>query len=274
MFGQDRRCRSCRGEEERTSYLLQARVQLLVQPLVQPLVICGVLYTPARRRMRTDSLGPEVSDTVQRMRNPTARLRCPLWLLVFALAAAACGDDEGISSDEEARRAYLGLDLSVAKSMDLGFAGFNAASSANIGEQMVNGDEKGTLTISGQVDQGTSDNKGMRLDVAMVDYSDGKVIIDDQENQISIEYDTDPDGVDLPYCNLNLRNIPTGTFDGTLTGTYFMSGDLHGEAILNLTMSGTLQDNGTGGTMRAPGTTHVTGTAASGDGTYDVDITL
>jgi hypothetical protein len=79
--------------------------------------------------------------------------------LAFALAlitfGTACGSDE-LDSDEEARRAYLGLDLSIEKSLGLGFAGFNAASSANIDPQIGTGDGGGMLTITGQVDQGTS----------------------------------------------------------------------------------------------------------------------
>ena len=31
---------------------------------------------------------------------------------------------------------------------------------------------------------------------------------------------------DQPYLNLSLRNIPTGTFDGTLTGVYHVTGDI------------------------------------------------
>src|SRR5687767_4541413 len=90
---------------------------------------------------------------------------------LLALGGTACGDEE-IDSDEEARRAYLGLDKSIAKSLALGFTGFNAASSANIPTQMTTGEVGGTLEISGQVDQGASANKGMRLQVGMVDFSD------------------------------------------------------------------------------------------------------
>ena len=54
----------------------------------------------------------------------------------------------------------------------LGFAGFNAASSANIPPQMTTGDVAGTLTVTGQVDQGASSNKNMRLVEALVGYQD------------------------------------------------------------------------------------------------------
>lgn len=191
---------------------------------------------------------------------------------VFALLAlGACADDDDIDSDEEARRAYVGLDGSIAKSLTLGFAGFNAANSANIPPQMTAGVEAGTLVITGQVDQGSSDNKGMRLRVGMVGYTDGVVVLDDEN--IEITYDTDLDPASQPYLQLSLKNIPTGTLTGTLTGTYHMTGDIIGDATLDLTFAGTLQADGAG-VMRAPGTTTVTGTAVSGEGTYDVSLTL
>ena len=190
---------------------------------------------------------------------------------VFALLAlGACADDD-IDSEQEARRAYVGLDGSIAKSLTLGFAGFNAASSANIPPQMTAGIESGTLVITGQVDQGSSANKGMRLRVGMVGYTDGVVVLDDEN--IEITYDTDLDPASQPYLQLSLKNIPTGTLTGTLTGTYHMTGDIIGDATLDLTFAGTLQADGAG-VMRAPGTTTVTGTAVSGEGTYDVSLTL
>ena len=190
---------------------------------------------------------------------------------VFALLAlGACADDD-IDSEQEARRAYVGLDGSIAKSLTLGFAGFNAASSANIPPQMTAGIESGTLVITGQVDQGSSANKGMRLRVGMVGYTDGVVVLDDEN--IEITYDTDLDPATQPYLVLSLKNIPTGTLTGTLTGTYHMTGDITGDAMLDLTFAGTLQADGAG-VVRAPGTTTVTGTAVSGEGTYDVSLTL
>jgi hypothetical protein len=186
---------------------------------------------------------------------------------------AGCSSDE-VSSDEEARRAYLGLDKSIGKSLQLGFDGFNAASSANIPPQMTTGDEKGMLVISGQVDQGASANKGMRLQVGMTDYSDGKVVIDDKERKIDITYNTPADTTAQPALGLSLRNIPTGTFTGTLKGAFDMSGDLKGSVALDLMMTGELEDAGGGVVRRKPGTTKVTGTAKSGNGTYAVDLTL
>lgn len=196
--------------------------------------------------------------------------------LLAVLGATACSDDDAIDSNEEARRAYVGLDASIAKSLSLGFAGFNAASSANIPPQMATGSADGTLVITGQVDQGSSDNKGMRLRVGMVAYTDGILRIDDGDDEIEINltYDTDIDPALQPYLQLSLKNIPTGTVEGTLTGTYHMTGDIEGDAMLNLTFAGTLQDGGNGTVIRAPGTTLVTGTAVAGDGTYAIDLTL
>ena len=74
--------------------------------------------------------------------------RLPLaYFSVIAMASmgTACSDDHDIDSDEQARRAYLGLDTSIEKSVNLGFDGFNSASSANIESQIVEGDDTGTL---------------------------------------------------------------------------------------------------------------------------------
>ena len=199
-----------------------------------------------------------------------------LTFLLFAVSVMACGDDGDIDSNEEARRAYLGLDQSIEKSLALGFAGFNSATSANIAPQADVGIVAGTLTITGQVDQGSSDNKGMRLYVGMVDYTDGPILltVDDEEIQVDVTYDTSADIATQPYLNLSLRNIPNGTLTGTLVGDYTMDGDLEGTATLNLSFTGNIVDDGTGKTIRAIGTTHVTGTATSGDGVFEVDIML
>jgi hypothetical protein len=198
-----------------------------------------------------------------------------LSLTLIALLGAACGSD-GIDSDEEARRAYFGLDGSIEKSLTLGFAGFNAANSANIDPQNAVGDSAGTLTITGQVDQGASNNKGMRLHVGMVDYTDGEVTIvqeDKDDVTVDITYNTNADVAMQPALDLSLKGIPTGTFSGTLIGSYVLTGDIDGTVDLALTFSGTLIQV-TGGTARAPGMTTVTGTAKSGDGTFDVNLTL
>lgn len=193
--------------------------------------------------------------------------------LLLALVPA-CTSDSAVSSDEEARRAYFGLDTSIQTSLDLGFAGFNAATSANIPPQSGTGLAGGTIAITGQVDQGSSANKGMRLKVGMTNYSDGKVVIDGKPLDLAITYSTDADVATQPALTLQLKGIPTGALDGTLVGTYHMTGDLAGDATLNLTMTGTLADGGGGHVIRAPGATHVTGTVTSNNGTYTVDVTF
>lgn len=197
-------------------------------------------------------------------------------VFVSCLAGACSGDNDAIDSDEQARRAYLGLDTSIEKSIQLGFDGFNSASSANIPEQNGSGDATGTLTITGQVDQGVSANKEMRLYIGMVDYSDGtiRVEVDGDDIEVDITYQTSAVQLEQPYLQLSLKNIPEGTFTGTLTGLYQLTGDLNGEVELDLTMSGSIQDVGGGVVGRVPGSTTITGTAVSGDGLYDVELTI
>jgi hypothetical protein len=186
--------------------------------------------------------------------------------LPFLLAALGLclGCGSSVSSDEQARRAYLGLDASIEKAIQLGFDGFNSASSANISPQTAKGTTAGTLVVSGQVDQGASANKGMRLSTAYTAYSDdGKLV-----------YDTAPAA--LPALTMQLKSIPSGTLDGTLVGTVNMTGELAGPVMLNVTLSATIEPVTTGTTTpirRKAGTTHITGTASSGGGTYQIDIT-
>jgi hypothetical protein len=189
--------------------------------------------------------------------------------VVIGCTVLACGGG-AISSDEQARRAYLGLDESIGKALALGFKGFNEASSANISPQSTTGDKSGTLTITGQVDQGASANKGMRLNEDMKNYSDGDIHLDGG-GTVAVTYDTDGG---LPALTLALKGIPTGTLTGTLVGDYNMSGDLSGFVHLDLSMAGDLQSGADGGVERKPGTTSVTGTATSGTGTYQVNVSL
>jgi len=185
----------------------------------------------------------------------------PTFLLMLFLALPGCGSDE-VGSDEDAKLAYEGLDGSIDKSITLGFQGFNAASSANISPQSGKGDKAGTITVGGQVDQGSSDNKTMNLTVELKGYSD-----DDK-----LTYDTTGS---LPALSMKLSKIPTGTVDGTLSGDYAMTGDLEGDVTLSISFSGQLQPTAADPTKveRKPGTTHITGTATSGDGRYNVDLT-
>jgi len=184
--------------------------------------------------------------------------------LCAATAIFGCGD--GVSSDEQARRAYLGLDASIDKAIQLGFDGFNDnvinGGGANIRPQTAPGAMAGTLTVTGQVDQGSSANKGMRLLEALVGYSDdGKLV-----------YDTVATA--MPALNMQLKGIPTGTLDGTLIGKLNMTGELEGEVTLNVTFTSMLEA-GTGNMQvrRKAGTTRITGTAQSGGGTYTIDVT-
>jgi hypothetical protein len=190
-------------------------------------------------------------------------------LVVAAAIAVGCGSND-VDSRDDARRAYLGLDGSIDRAIDLGFVGFNAAMSANIPTEMAAGAMDGTLTVTGQVDQGVSANKQMRLNVALTGYRDVS----------GFTYDTDASadgGVTLPALDMSLQGIPTGTLSGTLVGTFQMSGDLSGPVTLNLMFTGDLEASPDGGTgdavVRKPGTTHVTGTATSPAGTFAVDVT-
>lgn len=206
------------------------------------------------------------------MRSRTRSHAVQILVIGTALVVGCAADDTSdLDSEDDARRAYLGLDASVEKSLNLGMDGFNAASNANIPTQSGTGDVSGTIVIDGQVDQGASDNKGMRLTVALDEYSDGSVERVDDED-IEITYYT-VDG-DLPDLTLSLRNIPNGTLEGTLVGTYEMEGDIEGAATLDLMISGPIEDDGDGGITRTLGQTHVTGQAISGDAHYDVDVTL
>ncbi|HUS30041.1 MAG TPA: hypothetical protein VMZ53_16155 [Kofleriaceae bacterium] len=204
------------------------------------------------------------------------------YLLLLVASTAACGGDDEIDSDEQARRAYLCLDGSIQKSIDLGFAGFSAASSANIPEQTGAGDVAGTIKVNGQVDQGSSNNKGMRLNVGMVGYDDGPVEYNPDHDKVHVVFDTATTVADQPYLSLQLKNIPSGTLDGTLTsnssmhGIYTLSGDIQGTLTLNLTIAGPIMaGSGNVITVRVPGMTTVTGTATNSDGgVYNISITI
>jgi len=202
------------------------------------------------------------------------------YLVALSMATAACSSDE-VDSNEEARRAYLGLDGSIEKSLNLGFQGYNLATNANIDAQMTTGDSAGTLAIDGQVDKGASDNKGMRLYIAMVGYDDGPVPYNDDGDTVHVVFDTATDMTAQPYLDLKLNNVPTGTLTGTLdsntsmTGVYQLSGDIDGELTLDLQINGMLMAGSGTEVQRVPGSTTVVGTATNSDGgVYNIDITL
>lgn len=194
------------------------------------------------------------------MRTPVLGGACLLSVLL-----AGCGG--GVDSDAAARAAYLGLDDMVEEAMNLGFDGFNAATSANIPEQSAMGDESGTLVVTGQVDQGSSPNKEMRLRAALTDYQDVVLV----EDELVIVYDS----VDAPLeLDLSLRGVPDGTLQGTLTGALEMTGDITGSVVLDLTIEGDIEPDPMDETRvrRVPGTTTIRGTATSPYGVFEVDV--
>jgi hypothetical protein len=180
----------------------------------------------------------------------------------FVLVLAMCGCDNGsVHSDADAQKAYLGIDASIDKAITLGFDGYNTSTNgANISPQMTTGMLQGTLTVDGMVDQGSSSNKNMTLNLAYVAYSDdGKVLYDST-------------AATAPVLTMSLKGIPTGTLSGSIIGELTMTGDLKNVVTLNLTFTGDLQAGANNTVERKPGTTHITGTAVSDYGTYAVDI--
>lgn len=196
------------------------------------------------------------------------------FLLVISMVLGACGGGK-VNSDDAAAMAYRGLDSAVDRGMKLGLQGFNQATSANIDPQSEAGDLAGTMTITGQADQGASANKGLRLAMLLVGYEDIGDADTDTNSEVLITYDTDPNA--LPALDLQLKNIPNGTVDGTLVGDFALSGDLTGTVTLDLAISGTIvEDSANPGYVRRQAlSTTVTGTATNDSGgVYDVNVTL
>lgn len=195
-------------------------------------------------------------------------MRSWMWLPVLTLGC----DGDKVTSDQEAELAWLGLEIAVDKALTLGLIGFSEASSANIDPQSDAGDESGTITITGQVDQGSSDNKGLRLDIALDDYSDFVDLDGDEEEELYVVYESNPEAP--PFADLKLRDVPAGTLEGTLQGDVAMDGDLDGVVTLSLTISGPIESDGASGVQLVDGQTHVTGTATNtGGGEYEIDVT-
>ena len=192
---------------------------------------------------------------------------------ILVLMLAGCGGG-AVSSDEEAELAYVGLDRAVSRALELGLRGFSEAQGANIPEQEEGGEVSGTMTVAGQVDQGASDNKGLRLVVDLTDYADVEDLDDDDDrDEIVVTYATDAPAV----LDLQLRDMPDGTLGGTFVGTFVMSGDLEGPITLDLEVSGPTEAGppSPDGVQRVEGETAITGTAVNDhDGEYEVDITL
>jgi hypothetical protein len=187
---------------------------------------------------------------------------------------AACSDDEDLDSKAEARRAYLGFDPAIDRAIQLGFDGFNAATNANIPTQQAAGDAAGTMTIDGQVDQGASNNKEMRLLVTLADFSEGVVLDPDADDEeVDVFYNSI---VDAPLAlDLSLKNIPNGTFTGTMLGDLEIGGDIEATASFNLTLAGEIQEDpaNADNVIRTPGTLTITGTVEAAGDTFDVDVT-
>ena len=192
-------------------------------------------------------------------------------MFLISALVVGCGSDDGVDSDAEAEAAYLGLDGAIRAAITMGFDGFNEASSANIPTQTASGIVTGTITVDGQVDQGASDNKGMRLSVELVDYRD---IPDDVVDAFVVTYDTD--AAALPEFDVQLRGLPDADMEATLRGSFFMAGEIEGEVVLDLVITGMTQADPLDASriQRVPGTTTVVGTATSAYGVYDVDLVL
>ncbi len=187
-------------------------------------------------------------------------MRFPLAALLLFAVACSGGSSSPPVNAATAQQAYVSIDGSIDRAITLGFAGFNAASSANIPAQTASGTKGGTMTISGQVDQGASTNRSMHLTETLVDYSD--------DGQIT--YATSSPAT----LDMNLKNVPNGTMTGSLSGTYTMTGALTGPVTLAVTLTANLQP-GTAPVkvQRVPGTTRVTGTATANGATYTIDVT-
>jgi hypothetical protein len=183
-----------------------------------------------------------------------------LSVCVFLAAAAGCssGDD---TANSQAMDAYLSLDSSLEKALDLAFVGINNAVTENIGPGTIGGDAAGTLVVVGQIDEGTALTKTVRVDANYNGYSDDGAII----------YTTDP-------ASPPLLTLAASYADGSLTGRYLgvftMSGALAGPLTVDIAINGFIESAGrNGGIERAPYSTQIQGTAVSDYGTYRVDLT-
>ncbi|WP_267685578.1 hypothetical protein [Nannocystis sp. SCPEA4] len=191
-------------------------------------------------------------------------MRAATGALLSTLVLGCQPPNDGVADPDAARRAYLGLDRAVDRMIKLGFDGFNAASNANIPEQMEAGELSGTMVVGGKVDQGASANKEMDLQVTLTDYSDGPV-----EEMFDVVYDGGPALLDI-----SLRDLPAGTLTGSFTGEFAMTGELAGVVALDLDISGETEEAPDGTIRRKAGTIHVVGTATSDYGVFEIDVSL
>lgn len=196
--------------------------------------------------------------------------RITLGLGIAALFATHCG---GVSNDAAARKTYVGLDRGVDRALSLAFAGFNAASSANIPPQMASGDLAGTMLVEGQVSQGSSANREMRLQVTLTDYRD--MVSDNGDGgtgaALRLIYSKPTNGTPITM-DISLR---PPAFTGTFVGTLNMTGELEAAVTVNIAMAGQLEAvaGTTNNYQRVAGSTRITGTVTSSYGTYNVDVT-
>jgi len=193
--------------------------------------------------------------------------RSLLCLSVLALSLVQCGGGpNGAVDDElEAELAYLGLDRSIDRAIDLGFKGFNEAKSATIPEQSEAGELSGTMIVNGKVDQGSSSNKNMDLNVTLRDdYADTVL-----EGERAVVYNGGP-----AQLALSFKGLPNATFSGTFTGSFVMTGDLASSVGLDLQLTGETEAGAGTMIVRKPGTIHVLGTATSDYGVFNVDVHL
>jgi hypothetical protein len=206
---------------------------------------------------------------------PRLPLYEPMQLRAFLTLTLCACTSSNVDSNEQARRAYLGLDESISKSLDLAFAGYNAASSANIPTELGSGAASGTITVAGKVSHGNPQQASMSVTAALDQYSDGPFAVGSGSNSptISVEY-TSGSGSAAPALGIKLNASAGNALDGTLTGDYDMTGDLTGSVTLDLTLTGQFSGSGTA-VERVPGSTTVTGTAVNASGgVFDVNVTL
>lgn len=191
---------------------------------------------------------------------------------IFLIVLGACSDNS-VDSTTQARRAYLGLDKSISKSLQLAFAGYDAATNANIPMQMTAGDKSGMLVIGGKVDSGNCSQLSMSLDVGMTSYSDGT--FKDGDTSLNVTYATSTDVTMQPVLGIKLNGSSGNAISATLMGDYTMTGDLKGTVTLDLTITGMFSGTCPSAVMRVAGSTTVTGTAVnSSGGMYSVDVTI
>jgi len=195
------------------------------------------------------------------------KLSVTLFAPALALSALV-GCSEPVSDEAAAQRAYLGLDPAVDTALDLGFDGFNAANSANIAPQEAAGALSGIILVAGQVDQGSSENKEMRLDVTLTEWSNGPV---EDADDLEVEYMTEAPIV----IDMSLKGLPNADLDGAITGDLMLGGDLEGIVTLDLVLDGKTEPDPADPQRirRVPGAMHITGTATSEYGVYTVDVT-